>query len=137
MLQVLQASLSDGLARVASLLLNILLLHRSSLILHAVVHNATFSALRRCSNYLASVAPVTAVVPVWDAGVLLLENTSASTLYPCRLSSLLLLRHFFVLVIASTLPGSCDLISLLLNLIGLLTLVAWGIWLSALSGDSA
>ena len=46
LLQALQASLSDGLARVASLLLNILLLHRSSLILHAVVHDAALATLR-------------------------------------------------------------------------------------------
>ena len=137
MLQVLQAPLSDGLARVACLLLNILLLHRPSLILHAAVHDAAFATLRGCSNDLASVASVAAAILVWNAHVLLLENTSASILYPCRLPGLLLLRHFFVLVIASALPGSSNLISLLLNLIGLFTLVAWSTWLSALSGDSA
>ena len=133
LLQGLQASLCDGLTRVASLLLNA----GASLRLHAVVHDAAFATLRRCSDDLASVASVTAVVLVWDAHVLLFENTGTSILHPGWLSSLLLLRHFFVLVIASALPGSGDLVSLLLDLIGLLTPVARSTWVSALSGDSS
>ena len=115
-------------------------------ILHAIVHHPAFATLGRSPHNLPRcyVARGSPVVASGGCALLnfLLKNSSASVLDSCGLpADGLLLRHFLGLVVAlivfTALPCGCNLITLLLNLVGLLSFVSCWAGLSALASHAS
>ena len=111
-----------------------------TLILHTVVHHSAFATLGRRPDDLTRVC-----APIVASGSLLIflfVNAGASVLDPCGLSvGLLLLRHFLpsllVLIVFTALASCSNLVPLLLDLVGLLSLVLCSLWAAGLSATLA